>query len=179
MNPKKQITFLTKLYTDKLSECRDYDIQINRLTYQYENLLKLLCDDLFHKLLCVQSVNGVDYATYLYDFMHDGHNQFSVEFVSKPLSYPNPDKAAWADAEITGHELSVVNLDACPFRCGHASRLLRQIENYARANEIEIISGDIYERTPIGIGNLIRFYEKNGYTVYEENGNRHFRKTLV
>ncbi len=170
--------FLTKHYTEvceELGKCRS---EKNKLEVMYENLLSLAFNDMVHKLLALFTIKDEPYIVYIYNFIHNGDCKFDMEFIMKRLSSPIFEKTAYADIEIKNNCLKIINIDACVFRCGFGGKLFDYIEQYARSNEILSLRGDIYEGTPIGLDNLIRFYQKHGCEIYKNKFGPAFKKQL-
>ena len=63
-------------------------------------------------------------------------------------------------------QIELVQLDTFEeTRCGHASRLIKQLFRYAKDNSIQYIWGELDPYTPIGIDSLKEFYKSNGFCV--------------
>lgn len=59
-------------------------------------------------------------------------------------------------------------------RNGHASKQINIIKDIAKSFERSCIIGKIWDSTPIGIENLIKFYEYNGFTIDKNNLTFHY-----
>lgn len=179
MNSKgNQITYLTQLYANKIEQFNELKAAYENEKRKYDSLRQLIFSPNFHKMIAIETIDNLDYITYISNFIYDTKNELEFQFVMQPL-YPNSTKSATADIEGSINCLHIVNLDASPFRAGHGSRLLKYIELYASANGIPSICGRVFESTPIGLSNLIHFYEKNGYIVKEKSKGIYFSKHLL
>lgn len=54
-------------------------------------------------------------------------------------------------------------------RNGHASKQISIIKNIAKSFERSCIKGEIWEASPIGIENLIKFYQYNDFNIDKDN----------
>ncbi|ADU27927.1 GNAT family N-acetyltransferase [Ethanoligenens harbinense] len=67
----------------------------------------------------------------------------------------------------TNNTFDLTSLDTIPDyqRQGHASHLISAILSFSYEHKVQLVSGDLYAETPIGIDNLRNFYQKNGFKV--------------
>lgn len=175
---KLEVDFLTKRYTEACEELGKYRNEKNRLEAMYGNLSSLVFNDMIHKILALFTIKDESYIVYIYNFIHKGDCYFEMDFIMKRMSSPIFEKTAYANIEIKNNRLEIVNIDACVFRCGFGGKLFDYIEQYARSNDILSIRGKIYEGTPIGLDNLIRFYQKHGCEIYKNKVGPAFKKQL-
>lgn len=170
-------------------ESDTYKRERNFYKNKYNTLHSIIFGENFHSIAAVCIIDRKEYIIYTTKFTHQYKPSFyckyasffEMNFVMEHLSHPSHSKSnqvASAQIEIKDKSLEIVNLDSYCFRCGYGSKLFEYIEKYARANELEKIWGKIYIHTPIGLENLIRFYEKQGCIVYKENYDLKFKKVL-
>lgn len=153
---------------------------------KYNNLFSLVFDENVHQIIAVCIIDEDEYVVYTTNFIHQyvsslfskNNSYFEMNFIMKRLDSFYFQEAALAEIEIRGSSLEIVNIDARQFRLGYGGKLFDCIEKYASANEIKKIYGDIDLHTPIGLDNLIRFYEKHGCRVYEKHSILHFEKEI-
>lgn len=151
---------------------------------KYNNLFSLVFDENVHQIIAVCTIDKDEYVIYTSNFIHryvsslfsKNDSYFEMNFIMKRLDSFYFQDVAFAEIEIRGSSLEIVNLDARQFRLGYGGKLFDYIEKYASANEIKRIYGDTDIHTPIGLDNLIRFYEKHGCTVYGKYPELHFEK---
>jgi len=87
--------------------------------------------------------------------------------------YSQPSKVITLEAIFFKDESSVkiTNMftEAKYRRSGHGCYMIEKLKEYShRQHRPKVIHGDLQESTPIGINNLRRFYEKQGFTVGEK-----------
>ena len=80
--------------------------------------------------------------------------------------------------EIIADKLEIVNLDASTYRKGYGTKCLEIITEWAISNRIKSIHGMVWDKSPIGKDNLIRFYKKNGFDIVERSSGIFFTKEL-
>lgn len=106
---------------------------------------------------------------------------YKIEFSAYRLSQHYYEQEAWiskamgdmitnVDVEFpykTNTTFDLTNLDTRPEfqRQAHASHLISTIVSFAHEHGIHSLFGRLDMQTPIGIDNLIHFYEKNGFKV--------------
>lgn len=176
--------------TERLKNTSEYCATIGRKCdlYQnkYNNLFNLVFDENVHQIISVCTINEDEYVIYITNFFHEYisssflpySSYFEMKFKMAHLNSRYFQEAALAEIEIRGNSLEIVNIDASDFRRGYGGKLFDYIEKYASVNEIKKIHGDIDIHTPIGLDNLIRFYEKHGCTVYGEYPQLRFKKEI-
>ncbi len=184
---KRQIAYLTEQLEKAYEKCYVNRQKIELYQNKYNNLFDLVFDENVHMINSVCVINDEEFVIYTAGFIHrfvsglfcKYDSYFEMNFIMKKLSSRYFQEVARGEIEIKGRALEIVNIDAKHFRMGYGGRLFDCIEKYAAANEIKKIYGDVDIHTPIGLDNLIRFYEKHGCTVYGDYPDLHFRKEIT
>ena len=84
------------------------------------------------------------------------------------------------DISLKNKGIWINTLDATQCRQGYGTLCLMYIEKFALSQGIEYINGMLEESTQIGFDNLVRFYKKNKYDVYQNaHGKWVFYKNLI
>lgn len=183
---KKEIAFLTERLKNTSEYCAAIGRKCDLYQNKYNNLFNLVFDENVHQIISVCTINEDEYVIYTTRFVHryisnlfsKNDSYFEMNFIMKRLDSRYFQEAAFAEIEIKGSSLEIVNIDAREFRLGYGGKLFDYIEKYATENELKKIYGDIYIHTPIGLDNLIRFYEKHGCMVYGDYPQLRFKKEI-
>lgn len=98
------------------------------------------------------------------------YNDYEVEYFAYNLTsgFLNPICKLNAEIKITNGvaKVEIVSLDTMDeLKCGHASKQLQKLMKLANFIKAERVFGRLYLNTPIGVENLKRFYEKNGFDI--------------
>lgn len=180
MPSKKELDYMTELYTEKSIECKHLKTVNEKLQKEKRNLLSLMLVKKVHMIVSTYTILEDEHIIYISNFRHKGICTFDIDFVSQNLSASsfNSQPEAKANVEVINDIMKIVRIDAKHFRLHHGGILLTQIEKYAKANEIKKIWGDVDDNTPIGVDNLIKFYQNHGYQIYKNALGTHFKKIL-
>lgn len=175
------LDYMTELYTEKSLECKKLKAANEKLKNEKKNLLSLIIDQKPHMIISTYSRFENDYIVYISDFTHKGICAFDMDFISYNLTSEdlNFRPEVKANIEIIDNVLKIVRIDAAQFGMGHGGIMLDKIEEYAQANGVIKIWGYIDVYTPIGVDNLIKFYQKHKYEIVKKSTMIRFKKHLA
>lgn len=175
---KKTIELLCSCLDKQRTYCGDITYENMRLKKQLDNLKSILTHYSTNACLGFWGENDEIVAlqcNYICNF-------HSVEFELYLFNLYNCFRFGnWlvkADIEIRADQLEIVNLDASTYRKGYGTKCLEIITEWAITNRIKSIHGMLWDKSPIGKDNLIRFYKKNGFNIKETTSGIFFTKEL-
>ena len=166
---KNYIEYLNERNSNLRKEIRDI-----KSSYRENNKVK---DNLFEIISKDEIIfNIYEYCDNLYAVSYKLEDNFYCDkeysLVTYKITSTNNTEICKANVEFKNSIMELVVLDTeIETRCGHASKMIKDIINIAKIHNAKSIFGKLYINTPIGTENLIRFYEKNGFTINKEKFN--------
>lgn len=136
--------------------------KLTTLTSNYQTLINIASDPMLHKVLKWYTEDDKDYLIYAYNYRETDANTYRT--IIRLINLADKHSAE-ADISIHDRKLNLINLDAEPMYKGCGKKLLLFIDRYAREHGITKIYGDVYEDTPMGLDDLIGFYDRRGYHI--------------
>ena len=153
----------------------NHEVLLERFSNSITNIEKLVSDELFSEIFAIIDSK---YVVFFYKMKEERKTHYDFQIYIKDLHTKNFNTVAHSDVKICPKKMKIewIETEHKYKRIGFAGLILKCAEYYCANKGIKKICGDIHQNTPIGVENLVSFYEKCGYSVTTDK--KQFKKYL-